>query len=49
MTPGASFLMDASLMDSTDDFDGLGVEAREYKTSKRMNYVTLGLSFLVNF
>ena len=37
MTPGASFLMDASLMDSTDDFDGLGVEAREYKTSKRMN------------
>ena len=49
MTPGAGFLMDASLMDSTDDFDGLGVEAREYKTSKRMNYVTLGLSFLVNF
>ena len=49
MTPGASFLMDASLMDSTDDFDGLGVEAREYKTSKHMNYVTLGLSFLVNF
>ncbi len=49
MTPGASFLMDTSLMDSTDDFDGLGVEAREYKTSKHMNYVTLGLSFLVNF
>ena len=49
MTPGAGFLMDASLMDATDDFDGLGVEAREYKTSKRMNYVTLGLSFLVNF
>ena len=49
MTPGAGFLMDTSLMDATDDFDGLGVEAREYKTSKRMNYVTLGLSFLVNF
>ena len=49
MTPGAGFLMDTSLMDATDDFDGLGVEAREYKTSKHMNYVTLGLSFLVNF
>ena len=37
-------------MTSTDEFaDGLGLEAREYKTRKTMNYWTLGLSFLVNF
>jgi len=28
--------------------DGLGLEVREYKTRKYMNYWTLGLSFLVN-
>ena len=28
--------------------DGQGLEAREYRTRKYMNYVTLGLSFLVN-
>ena len=49
MTSGASFLADAALLTSTDDFaDGLGMDAREYKTRKHMNYVTLGLSFLVN-
>ena len=49
MTSGASFLMDTALMSSTDNYtDGLGLEAREYKTRKYMNYVTLGLSFLVN-
>ena len=36
-------------MTSTGDFaDGLGLEPREYKTRKHMNYWTLGLSFLVN-
>ena len=50
MTSGAAYLADAALMAATDDFaDGLGVEARTYKTRKDMNYVTLGLSFLVNF
>lgn len=50
MTSGASYLANAALMTSTDDFaDGLGLEAREYKTRKTMNYWTLGLSFLVNF
>ncbi|MBR0166018.1 MAG: phosphatase PAP2 family protein [Prevotella sp.] len=49
MTSGAGFLADAALTTSTSDFaDGLGVDAREYKTRKHMNYVTLGLSFLVN-
>ena len=50
MTSGAAYLANAALMTSTDEFaDGLGLEAREYKTRKTMNYVTLGLSFLVNF
>ena len=50
MTSGAAFLTDLALMDSTGDFgDGLGFDAREYKTRKHMNYWTLGLSFLVNF
>jgi hypothetical protein len=50
MTSGAGYLADAALMTSTSDFaDGLGLEAREYKTRKYMNYWTLGLSFLVNF
>ena len=49
MTTGAALLTDAALATSTNDFaDGLGVDAREYKTRKKMNYVTLGLSFLVN-
>ena len=49
-TSGAAFLTNAALMASTDDYgDGLGIEAKEYKTRKYMNYVTLGLSFLVNF
>ena len=49
MTSGAAYLADAALMTSTDEFaDGLGMEAREYKTRKTMNYWTLGLSFLVN-
>jgi len=49
MTPGASFLTDAALSMSTGDFgDGLGIDPREYKTRKYMNYWTLGLSFLVN-
>jgi hypothetical protein len=49
LTSGAGFLMDAALMTSTEDYaDGQGVEAREYRTRKNMNYVTLGLSFLVN-
>ena len=48
-TSGAAFLMDAALMTETGEFaDGLGLDAREYKTRKHMNYVTLGLSFLVN-
>ena len=50
MTSGAAYLADAAIMTSTSDFaDGMGLEAREYKTRKYMNYVTLGLSFLVNF
>ena len=50
LTSGAGFLMDAALMTSTESYaDGQGVEAREYRTRKNMNYVTLGLSFLVNF
>ena len=49
MTSGAGMLADAALSTSTDEFaDGLGLQAREYKTRKNMNYVTLGLSFLVN-
>ena len=50
MTAGASYLADAALSISTEDFaDGQGLDAREYKTRKNMNYWTLGLSFLVNF
>ena len=50
MTSGASYLTDIALASSTSDYaDGLGMEVREYKTRKSMNYVTLGLSFLVNF
>ena len=49
MTSGAAYLMDLSKQFSTDEYaDGLGLQAREYKTRKHMNYVTLGLSFLVN-
>ena len=49
MTPGAGYLTDAALSISTGDFgDGLGIDPREYKTRKYMNYWTLGLSFLVN-
>ena len=49
MTSGAGYLADAALETSTGDFaDGIGLDAREYKTRKHMNYVTLGLSFLVN-
>ena len=48
-TSGAGYLADAALMTSTGDFaDGLGLEPREYKTRKHMNYWTLGLSFLIN-
>jgi len=50
MTSGAGFLANAALMTATvDDIDGLDLGVREYKTRKYMNYVTLGLSFLVNF
>ena len=50
MTYGASFLTDAALETATGDYaDGLGLEVREYRTRKYMNYWTLGLSFLVNF
>ena len=49
MTSGAGYLMDLAQMTYTGEYaDGLGVEAREYKTRKYMNYFTLGLSFLVN-
>ena len=48
-TTGASQLMDTALKISKSDYsDGMGVDPREYKTRKHMNYVTLGLSFLVN-
>ena len=50
MTTGAGLLTDTALITSTSDYaDGMGVEVREYKTRKSMNYLTLGLSFLVNF
>ena len=49
MTSGADMLADAALSISTADYaDGIGVEARNYNVRKHMNYVTLGLSFLVN-
>ena len=44
LTSGANFLVNM-----TGDYnDGHGLEAREYSVRKHMNYVTLGLSFLVN-
>ena len=50
MTSGASFLADIALSSLVDEFsDGMGMQAREYKTRKDMNYWTLGLSFMVNF
>ena len=49
MTSGASMLADTALSISTKEYaDGLGIDPREYKVRKHMNYVTLGLSFLVN-
>ena len=49
MTSGAGLLMDMALATSTGEYaDGIGLDAREYKTRKYMNYWTLGLSFLVN-
>ena len=45
LTSGASYLMDTVC----DYGDGLGLQAREYRTKKSMNYWTLGLAFLVNF
>jgi len=44
LTTGANALMQ-TVCDYGDEH---GFEAREYKTRKHMNYVTLGLSFLVN-
>jgi hypothetical protein len=46
LTTGASYLMHTVVCDYGD---GLGLQAREYRTKKSMNYWTLGLSFLVNF
>ena len=38
-----------SLMETAGKYDdGMGLDIREYKTRKSMNYVTVGLSFLVN-
>ena len=49
MTSGAAYLTDAALMTATGEYaDGIGLDAREYRTRKHMNYWTLGLSFLVN-
>ena len=49
LTTGAALLMDTALTTSISEYsDGMGVAPREYKTRKHMNYVTLGLSFLVN-
>ena len=45
LTSGASYLMEQF----SDYGDGMGLQAREYKTKKSMNYWTLGLAFLVNF
>ena len=45
VTSGAYIFMET--MGDYDDGEGLSV--REYRTRKNMNYVTLGLSFLVNF
>ncbi len=49
LTSGAGLLMDSAISISQDDYaDGIGLDARDYKTRKYMNYVTLGLSFLIN-
>ena len=45
VTSGAYVFMET--MGDYDDGEGLSV--REYRTKKKMNYVTLGLSFMVNF
>ncbi len=45
LTTGASYLMEQF----SDYGDGMGLQVREYKTKKSMNYWTLGLAFLVNF
>jgi hypothetical protein len=45
-TSGANLLMDAAVASSS--VDGMGLETRQYNIRKHMNYVTLGLSFLVN-
>ena len=45
LTSGASYLMNTV----ADYGDGKGLDVREYRTKKSMNYWTLGLSFLVNF
>ena len=45
LTSGAGYLMDTY----SDYGDGVGLQAREYRTKKSMNYWTLGLAFLVNF
>ena len=44
LTTGASYLMDTA----GEYPDELGLQVREFKTRKNMNYWTLGLSFLVN-
>ena len=49
MTTGAAYLTDLALATETGEYaDGIGLDAREYKTRKHMNYWTLGLSFMVN-
>ena len=45
LTPGASYLMEQF----SDYSDGQGLQVREYRNKKSMNYWTLGLAFLVNF
>ena len=44
LTPGAGILF----ADAADFGDGKVLEAREYNSTKKMNYFTIGLSFLVN-
>ena len=45
-TTGTNLLMDSAMMMTS--LDGKGLEARQYNIRKHMNFVTLGLSFLVN-
>ena len=45
-TTGTNLLMDSAMM--MNSLDGKGLEARQYNIRKHMNFVTLGLSFLVN-